>query len=60
MTLDEAQQVVSEAVVNYGPNDARWILIEKCRVDREFCHILASHGKEIFAAVIESLTVTVH
>ena len=60
MTLDQAREIVSEAVANHGPNDAGFILIERCRVDRDFCHILARHGAEIFAAVIESIGATRH
>ncbi len=60
MTLDEARAIVAEAVVEHGPDEAGRLLIDRCRHDREFCHTLAAHGAEIFAAVIERLTATVH
>ena len=60
MTLNEAQWIVHYVVTSFDPDDVGRILIDRCAVDREFCHILARHGDQIFAAVIESLTATVH
>ena len=33
MTLDQVREIVSEAVAEHGPDDAKFILIERCRVD---------------------------
>ncbi|KKL74368.1 hypothetical protein LCGC14_2065530 [marine sediment metagenome] len=60
MTLDQAHEIVKEAVVEHGPAEATQLLIQRAEVDREFSYVMAQHGAEIFAAVIESLTATVH
>ncbi len=60
MTLDQVREIVSEAVANHGPDEAKQLLVQRCAVDRDFCHILARHGAEIFAAVIESIGATRH